>query len=547
MDPKPSTSTGKRKRDVLTIEKKLEIIREIKKGSSASSLSVQFGVPRTTISDLKKNADDIIQFATRMESLDGRPKKRKTMRSAKNEALDDALYLWFAQKRSEGIPLSGPLVSEKALVFNQKFNGDPEFKASSGWLERFKNRHGIRELNIQGEKLSAISIESIDAYKTKFDQLTAGYTRDQIYNADETGLNYKALPTKTLASLSEKYAPGHKMQKQRVTVMVCANASGSHRMPLLMLGTAKKPRCFKGMNMNALPVTYRHQKKAWMDQKIFTDWFRNVFVPNVQSHLRSMSLPPNAILFLDNAPAHPEESLLKSDDGNIICHFLPANSTSLIQPMDQGVIESLKRRYRKKFLQQLLSGDEDRELLSYWKTYNMKDVMNNVADSWSEMQAETLSRAWNKLWPATDTFEITEVNDGLTTDIAALTSSAFNTENDETIEWLDCDNADIGYHLLTDDEIIEEFLEDETVDESDGEDYDGGESLSGSQSLTSSDYRKQAQEAIDYSHKLIEWYQQQEEADMITTMVLRKVRALAVKKTETAMVQTKVSDFFESQ
>lgn len=71
----PSTSTGKRKREVMTIEKKMEIIREIKKGVSSSSLSVQFGVPRTTINDLKKNADEIVEFAARMESLDGRPKK----------------------------------------------------------------------------------------------------------------------------------------------------------------------------------------------------------------------------------------------------------------------------------------------------------------------------------------------------------------------------------------------------------------------------------------------------------------------------------------
>lgn len=221
------------------------------------------------------------------------------------------MYLWFAQKRSEGIPLSGPLLREKALLFNQKLGEDPGFKASTGWLEKFKNRHGIRELNIQGEKLSAVSIETIDAYKKQFEKLIAGFTRDQIYNADETGLNYKALPTKTLASLSEKYAPGHKMQKQRVTVMVCANASGSHRMPLFILGTAKRPRCFKGMNMNALPVTYRNQKKAWMNQLIFTDWFRNVFVPNVQSHLKRMNLPQKAILFLDNAPAHPEEGILE--------------------------------------------------------------------------------------------------------------------------------------------------------------------------------------------------------------------------------------------
>lgn len=122
----------------------MEIIQELKKGATAVALSTQYGVPRTTINDLKKTADDIVMFASQMETFDGGKKKRKTMRKATNENLDTALYLWFTQKRAEGIPLSGPIVAEKAIFFNTKMNGDPSFKASSGWLEKFKNRHGIR-------------------------------------------------------------------------------------------------------------------------------------------------------------------------------------------------------------------------------------------------------------------------------------------------------------------------------------------------------------------------------------------------------------------
>lgn len=264
-----------------------------------------------------------------METHDGRPKKRKTMKKATNEALDTALYLWFVQKRSEGIPLSGPIIAEKALFFNQKLNGDPNFKASSGWLDKFKNRHGIRELNIEGKKMSAASAETIEAFRAKFKQMIEenGFKRDQVYNADETGLNYKALPTKTLASYSEKYAPGFKMQKQRITAMTCANASGDNRIPLMLIGTAKKPRCFKGINMDALPVHYFAQKNAWMTQELFTKWFKNVFVPNVEHDLRVKNLPPKAILVLENALSHPEAEL-KSDNGNITCYFLPANTTN---------------------------------------------------------------------------------------------------------------------------------------------------------------------------------------------------------------------------
>lgn len=75
-------------------------------------------------------------------------KKRKTMKMAKHSAVDDALYIWSTQKRSQGVPLSGPLLTEKALFFNQKLTEDSTFKASQGWLEKFKHRHGIRELNI---------------------------------------------------------------------------------------------------------------------------------------------------------------------------------------------------------------------------------------------------------------------------------------------------------------------------------------------------------------------------------------------------------------
>lgn len=265
----PSTSQGtKRKRDVLTIEKKLEIIKELEKGISASSLSLELCVPRTTINDLKKNAEGTKEYASKMESLESSSKKRKTMRKATNEQLDTALYLWFVQKQAEGVPLSGPIIQERALFFIGKLNVDNDFKASSGWLHNFKNRHGIRELNIEGEKLSAASIETINNFKSAFQQKIEdeGLTRDQVFNADETGLNYKALPTTTLASYSEKYAPGFKMQNQRVTLMVCANASGGCRLPLLLIGTTKKPRCFKSFNMNALPVNYYAQKNAWMSQ-----------------------------------------------------------------------------------------------------------------------------------------------------------------------------------------------------------------------------------------------------------------------------------------
>ena len=52
------------------------------------------------------------------------------------------------------------MLCKKALLFNEGLNGDASFKASSGWLRNFKLRHGIREIEIQGEKLSVSSVNA---------------------------------------------------------------------------------------------------------------------------------------------------------------------------------------------------------------------------------------------------------------------------------------------------------------------------------------------------------------------------------------------------
>ena len=84
------------------------------------------------------------------------------------------------------------------------------------------------------------------------------YDEEFIYNADETGLNWKKLPNKSLASICEQTAPGYKTSKECVTILVCANATGRHRLPLFFIGKLKNPRCFTCIKN--LPVEYDYQK-----------------------------------------------------------------------------------------------------------------------------------------------------------------------------------------------------------------------------------------------------------------------------------------------
>lgn len=71
-----------------------------------------------------------------------------------------------------------------------------------------KKRYGIRQLNLSGEKLYADS-GAVDVFKTEFEDFTQAYSKNQIYNANETGVNFKMLPKKSVASA----AAGHKMKQ----------------------------------------------------------------------------------------------------------------------------------------------------------------------------------------------------------------------------------------------------------------------------------------------------------------------------------------------
>ena len=86
------------------------------------------------------------------------------MRLANDQQLDEAVYLWFVQKRSE---VSGPLLCEKASKFTERLHGDssyPVFKASNGWLWHFCKCHGICQFTLQGEKLSTDESQ-VDPFK----------------------------------------------------------------------------------------------------------------------------------------------------------------------------------------------------------------------------------------------------------------------------------------------------------------------------------------------------------------------------------------------
>jgi hypothetical protein len=186
--------------------------------------------------------------------------------------LETVLFTSYQQERAPNIPIDGNILREKAKIIAAKLNTD-YFSASSGWLIRFKDQHGLFFKKLAGES-AEVSIKSNDAWLESLPSLLEGYEPRDVYNADETGIFFKVLRDRTLAYKGET-CHGGKHSKDRLTVLLCVNNDGSDKQVPIVIGKSSKPRCFK--DVKKLPIKYQAKSKAWMMTEIFCSFLNKLW------------------------------------------------------------------------------------------------------------------------------------------------------------------------------------------------------------------------------------------------------------------------------
>jgi hypothetical protein len=351
--------------------------------------------------------------------------------------------------------LSDAIIVEKAKLIADGL-GVPQgaLLFSAGWLHKFKERNGIHQQKLHGEAASAdlaAIINNLPLLKDK----CAGYTLERIYNMDETGLFYRLEPDRSLAT---RRLAGRKADKERLSIALCTNADGSHKLNPLVIGKYAKPRCFKNINTSNMPVTYRSNNKAWMITNLFQEWLQE-FDHQVGRKYHGQRV----LLLLDNCSSHKMGGL---DLQYVDVLFLPPNTTSKIQPMDAGIIVSFKRHYRRFHIHWMIEQVEG-GLRAQDLKMNVLQAIQYIIQGWSEVDAETIRNCWRHtdILPATFNADIRNLSESscqtadlILDDLAKYLEKLRLPDPMPLDDFLTIPEEDVVYEVLEDDKIVEELV-----------------------------------------------------------------------------------------
>lgn len=443
------TSTIKKRRS-LSVEEKVRMIELLEAGASNADVCRYLGISQSTLSTIWKSREHLktvfySDFA-----------HKKKLKSSQHKDIEQALLQWFKVQRSQNFPISGPILQEKADDFARLLN-KPNFKCSASWITRFRKRH-----NIVFKKMSEDTARgSMDVFENWLEAVWPALRRDfadcDVYNADETGLFYNLTPDKTMYYRGETCRAGE-MSKDRLTVLVAANMSGTDKRNLLVVGKAKTPRSL--YNSEQSSILYRSNKRSWMSSEIFTHWL------NEWDH-ELMGENRRILLTVDNCPSHSPVVNLK----NIKLVFLPPNTSGVLQPMEQGIIRSLKVNYRRRMILKIVNREEqDKEL-----NISIPDAIRMLQDSWTDVTKLTIKNCFRgagfKMVHESD--ESNDGSDGIVDEWGTNLNEPLSVE--ELVAFAEVDEELMTSDMRTDKQIAESVLSAEEAKEEEPEGEDGEE------------------------------------------------------------------------
>ena len=259
-------SENKRKR--LKLGGKVRALRLLQTGSDIINVMNHFGIARRTVRKLEHDANGILKRAE-----DGTAALQvKSARPAKFPLMEEKVLRFIEIARATKLHLTQDFFQIRALLARDELlksdldspmkESVQKFSTLVGWVQNFVKRHDITSIGLHRQAGSA-DVAEVAKEMSGLRSSVREYDTKNIYDVGETGLYFKILPRRTyvLCTENRKTLRGIKAMKSkdRITTYFCATATGSDKVPLGIIGTAKNTREFRIFQS---PVAYFSNKTA---------------------------------------------------------------------------------------------------------------------------------------------------------------------------------------------------------------------------------------------------------------------------------------------
>ncbi|OQR83690.1 tigger transposable element-derived protein 6-like, partial [Achlya hypogyna] len=377
MSPTPQAQTKARPkrerigRQRLSIRQQHDIAERLYKNEKQSDLAREYGVGRQAISHLKHRSSF---------------KRCALTVTYPSKAVDLALLTWlrWVSEQAGSLNVTGDVLRHKAKAI-ALVQGNTKFQGTSGWLAQWS------------PELLAILADIRRQIEDARPALAC------VWNIDEASLFFKALSTRFFA-VRHARKKSVSVAKDRITV-TCAVSGTGEKFALQVINKSKKPQGMRpGCKLKEYNCHFDSSKKALQTANTFASYVDKF---NALAELRDVTF----FVLVDNASSRLKaiKTLGALDDQtppnwykSVVFLLLPPNATSVLQPVDMGVLRSLKARFRRIQLAPLFAAFEKvvdsggKEQFDVTKATHLSHCLDWLAAAWDEVPANLIRRCWAK-------------------------------------------------------------------------------------------------------------------------------------------------------
>lgn len=138
-----------KKYQFLSLKTKIDILNKLGDGVKPVHIAKEYGIAMSTISRLKKCKTSLREAMSMYQNNS----ERRSLRGTFHPKMETELHKWYLGQMEKGCPVTSSNLRLKARQLNRQIQeNDLEFRASSGWMDKFKKRYGIRLKNKRGDR-----------------------------------------------------------------------------------------------------------------------------------------------------------------------------------------------------------------------------------------------------------------------------------------------------------------------------------------------------------------------------------------------------------